>query len=165
MMKRKKAGMMFEALGLILGLLTGCGKDTPLLTADDYTLETDTDRTSLGVAPGDTAETFLAAYGEYKVFTSIEGGDYQMLTSDEIPFDSAIITLLPTFFVDGLPMDPDVFCEENEIDKADLITYLRSADYLGSHAVEYRYLTFAWENGVITDIRSDYMNYNEDGAN
>ena len=164
-MKRQKTGLICAAIGLSLGLLTGCGKDTPLLTADDYTLETETDRTSLGVAPGDTAETFLAAYGEYKVFISVEGGDFQMLTSDEIPFDSATITLLPTFFVDGLPMDPDDFCEENEIEKADLITYLRSADYLSSHAVEYRYLTFAWENGVITDIRSDYMNYNEDGAN
>ena len=88
-----------------------------------------------------------------------------MLTEEDIPFDSGAITLLPTFFVDGLPVDPDVFCEENEIEKADLIAYLRDTDYLSSHEVEYRYLIFTWENGTIADISSGYMNYNEDGAN
>ena len=165
MMKREKFVTILTALALILGLLTGCGKRAPLLTADDYILEAETNKTSLGIVPGDTAETFLAAYGEYKIFTSLDGENYQMLASEEIPFDSAITTLLPTFFVDGLPVDPDVFCKENEIEKAELITFLRSPDYLASHAVAYRYLVFAWENGAITDIRSQYMDYNEDGAN
>ena len=88
-----------------------------------------------------------------------------MLAEEDIPFDAGAVILLPTFFVDGLPVDPDIFCEENEIEKADLITYLRSTDYLGSHEVEYRYLIFTWENGTIADISSGYMNYNEDGAN
>lgn len=163
--KRKKAVIMLTALAFGLGLLTGCGERATLLTADDYILETETNKTSLGIVPGDTAETFLAAYGEYKIFTSLDGENYQMLASEEIPFDSAITTLLPTFFVDGLPVDPDVFCKENEIEKANLITFLRSPDYLASHAVAYRYLVFSWENSVITDIRSQYMDYNEDGAN
>lgn len=164
-MKRKKAGMMFAALGLGLGLLVGCGEEAPLLAAGDYTLEAETDRTSLGVAPGDTAETFLDAYREYKIFTSTDGEDYQMFSSDEFSPDSVVTTLLPTFFVDGMPVDPDVFCKENEIEKENLITFLSSADYLTSHTVEYRYLVFSWENGTITEIRSEYMNYNEDGAN
>ena len=164
-MKRNNAVALSIILTLTLSLLTGCGKSTPLLTADDYALEYGTDKTSLGIAPGDTAEAFLDAYGEYKIFTSIEGGDYQMLAEEEIPFDSSATTLLPAFFVDGLPVEPDVFCEENEIEKTDLITFLRDADYLGSHEVEYRYLIFTWENGTITDISSGYMNYNEDGAN
>lgn len=164
-MKKKKMVVILTVLTLGLSILTGCGKSTPLLTADDYTLEPGTDKTSLEIAPGDTAETFLAAYGEYKIFTSIEGSDYQVLAEEDIPFDSGATILLPAFFVDGLPVDPDAFCKENEIEKADLITYLRSADYLGSHEVEYRYLIFTWENGTIADISSGYMNYNEDGAN
>lgn len=164
-MKIKKLITILTALELCLGLLTGCGHNTPLLTADDYTLEAGTDRTSRGVAPGDTSEDFLAAYGEYKLFTSTDGETYQVLAPEEIPFDSAITILLPTFFIDGLPVNPDVFCEENEVEKADLITFLSSEEYLSSHTVKYRYLVFTWENGAITDIRSASMDYNEDGAN
>ena len=158
----KKTALLFTALGLILNLLTGCGKSTPLLTAADYELDMETDKTNRGVSIGDTPEAFLTAYGEYKIFTSVDGGDYQMFPTDEIPFDTAITTLLPTFFIDGLPVDPDAFCEENEIEKADLLSFLSSEEYLRSHTVVYCYLTFTWENGIITDIQSSYMDYNED---
>lgn len=163
-MKMKKA-VLLAALGLSIGLLTSCGESTPLLTAEDYELDAQTNQTSRGVAPGDTTEAFLTAYGEYRFFNSIDNGDYQMLAFEEIPAESAVTTLLPTFFIDGQPIDPDAFCKENEIEKADLLTAISSEDYLNAHTVEYYYLVFTWENGVITDIRSEYMNYNEDGAN
>lgn len=160
-----KTVILLSVLGLTLGLLTGCGESTPLLTTADYELNAQTGATSRGIAPGDTSEDFLAAYGENKFFTSIDGDAYQFLAADKIPFDSDIAILLPTFFVDGMPMDPDVFCEENNIEKTGLIAFLNSDDYLAAHTVEYRYLVFTWENGTITDIRSAYMDYNEDGAN
>lgn len=164
-MEIKKYIMILTALGLSLGLLTGCGEDTPLLAAEDYELDIQTNTTNRGISPGDTSEDFLSAYGEYKLFTSTDGETYQVLVPEEIPFDLAITILLPAFFVDGLPIDPDVFCEENGVEKADLITFLSGEDYLASHTVEYRYLIFTWENGIITDIRSASMDYNEDGAN
>lgn len=164
-MRRNKAALFLTVLALSLGLLTGCGESAPLLTADDYELDALTNKTSRGVGVGDTAETFFDAYGEYRFFTSIDNGDYQVLAPDEISFDSSVTVLLPTFFIDGLPIEPDAFCEENSIEKAELITYLSSADYLNLHTVEYRYLIFTWDSGSIADIRSMYMNYNEDGAN
>lgn len=164
-MINKKAATLLAALGLALGSLTACGKSTSLLAADDYELNTETNKTSRGITPGDAFETFLEAYQEYKFYTSVDGGDYQMLSPEEIPFDSSITILLPTFYIDGLPIDPDDFCKENEVDKAGLIDFLSSGEYLDAHTVEYRYLLFTWENGIITNIRSEYMNYNEDGAN
>lgn len=164
-MNKKRAAILLTMLALNSGLLTGCGESTPLLTADDYVLDALTNKTSLGVGVGDTAETFFNAYGEYRFFTSIDNGDYQVLVPEEISFDSPVTILLPTFFIDGLPVEPDAFCEENNIEKAELISYLSSADYLNLHTVEYRYLVFTWENDTITDIRPMYMNYNEDGAN
>lgn len=164
-MKKKKAVILLAALTFGTWLFTGCGKSTPLLSADDYILDSRTDRTSLGTVPGDTSEAFLETYGTYRFFTSIDGGDYQMLAPEDISFDSSVTTLLPGFFVDGQPIDPDAFCKENEIEKSDLMEYLRSPDYLSEHTVEYRYLTFTWDNSVIADISSAYMNYNEDGAN
>lgn len=160
----KKTVILFTALGLILSLLTGCGESAPLLTAVDYELDVETNTTSRGVSAGDTPETFLAAYGEYRIFTSVDGADYQVIAAEEIPFDLSITTLLPTFFIDGLPIDPDAFCEENEIEKADLLSFLTSEDYLRSHTVVYCYLTFTWENNVISDIRTSYMDYNEDAS-
>lgn len=165
MMAKKKTLILLTALGLSLGLLTGCKESATLLTAEEYTLDAENNKTNRGVTLGDTSEAFLAAYGEYKIFTSIDGADFQMIAHEEIPFDSDVITLLPTFFIDGLPIDPDTFCEENEIEKSNLIDFLSSGDYLSSHRVEYYYLIFTWENGAITDIRSEYMDYNEDGAN
>ena len=165
MMTKKRPLILLTALGLCLGLLTGCKESAPLLTAEDYTLDTENNKTNRSVTLGDTSDTFLAAYGEYKIFTSVDGSDYQMLAHEEIPFDSVVTTLLPTFFIDGLPIDPDAFCNENELEKSDLLNLLSSEDYLASHRVEYYYLIFTWENGVITDIRSEYMDYNEDGAN
>lgn len=160
----KKAVTLLTALGLTLGLMTGCGKNTPLLTATDYELDLETNTTSRGVTIGDTSEAFLAAYGDYRIFTSVDGGSFEVLPAEEIPFSSPITTLLPTFFIDGLPVDPDVFCEENEIEKADLLSYLSSENYLGSHTVVYYYLLFTWEKGAITDILCRYMDYNEDAS-
>ena len=162
----KKIIMLLATLTLLTGLLAGCGESTPLLTAVDYELDVETNTTNKGVSVGDTPESFLAAYGEYKIFTSVDGQDYQVLPTEEIPFDSesAVITLLPTFFIDGLPADTDFLCEENEIEKADLLTFLSSEDYLSSHTVVYYYLLFTWENGVIADIHSSHMNYNEDSS-
>ena len=38
---------------------------------------------------------------------------------------------------------------------------MSSHEYLRSHDVIYRYLVFDWEDGVITDIASEELNYNE----
>jgi len=159
-----KLTLLLAAFGLSLAFMTGCGKEKPLLSASDYELNPETHQTSRGIAPGDTSEAFLAAYGDYRFFTSIDGGDYQFLDSEEIPSDSSATTLLPTFFIDGIPIDPDIFCTENEIAKTDLLAFLSSEDYLQSHTVIYYYLVFMWEDGIITDIRSEYMDYNEDAS-
>lgn len=164
-MIKRKTGILLAALTFSTWLFTGCGETAPLLSENDYILDTRSDQTSLGIAPGNNSEAFLEAYGAYRFFTSIDGGDYQMLAPEEIPFDSSVTILLPAFFIDGQPIDPDIFCEENEIEKSDLMEYLRSADFLNEHTAEYRYLTFTWDNGVIADISSAYMSYNEDGAN
>ena len=160
----KKIFVLMTALGLALGLMTGCGKSTPLLTAADYEIDEETHKTRGGVSTGDTPETFLAAYGDYDIYTSVESGAYEALDKDEIPFEADISIILPTFFVDDTPIDPDGFCEENELDKAGLVAFLTSEDYLSSHRVIYYYMVFTWENGAIADIRSEYMDYNEDAV-
>lgn len=155
---------LFISLTLSALLLSGCGAKTLPLNAPDYKLDPETGKTSRGIAVGDTAEAFLTAYGDYRIFTSVEDGEYQALEEDEIPFDSSITTLLPTFFIDGQPIDTDRFCKENEIAKTDLLAFLSSEAYLQSHTVVYYYLAFTWENGAITDIQSEYMDYNEDAT-
>ncbi len=161
----KKKTVTALALALSLGLLAGCGADEPPLTASDYILDPETCETSRGITLGATPEAFFDAYEDCSFFTSTGGSDYRLLSEDEIPFDSAVTILVPTFFVDREPIVPAAFCKENDISEADLIAYLSAADYLSAHTVEYRYLTFLWEDGVVADIQSVYMNYNEEGAN
>lgn len=160
----KKLITLLAALGLALGTLTACGESAPLLSATDYELDPETGATSRGISVGDNAESFLAAYGEYKIFTAVDGGEYQVFAAQDIPFDSELTLLLPTFFIDGMPTDLDLFCKENEIGKSDLTALFSSDEYLKNHTVVYYYLLFTWENGAVTDIRCEYMDYNEDAA-
>lgn len=161
----KKTIILFLIGCLTLGMLSACGNDTVLLAATDYELDADTKETSRGISIGDGSEAFLAAYGEYEMLTSVDGSDYQLLSSEEIPFDSSSIQIiLPTFFIDGLAIDTDQFCKELEIEKSNLLAYLSSEEYLSVHTVVYHYLIFAWENGSITEIHSESMDYNADAA-
>ncbi len=162
-MKKTAAILMIGCLSL--GVLSACGSDTVLLTATDYELDADTNQTSRGISVGDNSEAFLAAYGEYEILTSVDGSDYKMLSTEEIPFSgSSVETILPTFFIDGLATDIDQFCKDNEIEKSNILTYLGSEEYLDAHTVVYHYLSFTWENGVITEINSESMDYNADAA-
>ena len=151
-------------LPLIMLFLTACGKDTQLLTAADYELNQENNTTSKGIGIGDTPETFLDAYGDYDIETSIEYGPYQALHTDEIPFTDSIRTILPTFFIDGAPVTIEQICTENEIERADLLSLLSSEEYLQNHTVIYNYMIFTWEDGFITDIHSEFMDYNEDAS-
>ena len=161
----KKIALLFMIGCLMPGTLSACGRQTPLLTATDYEMEADSDRTSLGVSVGDDSEAFLTAYGEYEILSSINGDDYKLLSDEEIPFtDNTLITIVPTFFIDGLPVDTDRFCKENEIAKSDLLSFLTSEEYLSGHTVVYQYLRFTWTDGLITEISSEAMDYNADAA-
>lgn len=147
-----------------LALLGACGEEKPLLTATDYDLDAETAQTIRGVKIGDGADAFLAAYKDYDILSSVNGGDYQYLTVEEIPFDGSLTTILPSFFVDGSAVEIDRFCEDNEIEKDSLLSFLTDEAYLEHHAVVYQYLVFEWENGKIKDIRSESMDYNKDGS-
>ncbi|MCM1253167.1 MAG: hypothetical protein NC321_10120 [Clostridium sp.] len=152
------------ALLSLTALLTACGKETPLLNEADYELNLENNTTSKGIGIGDTPEAFLEAYDGYVMETSIESGAYQPLPVDEIPFTESIKTILPTFFIDGFPSTIEQICSDNEIERTDLLALLSSDEYLMKHTVAYHYMIFSWENGVITDIRSEYMDYNEDAS-
>ncbi len=147
-----------------LALLGACGEEKPLLSATDYDLDAETAQTIRGVKIGDGADVFLAAYKDYDMLSSVNGGDYQYLAVEEIPFDTSLTTVLPSFFVDGAAVDIATFCENNEIEKDDLLSYLTDEAYLEHHTIVYQYLVFEWENGRITDIRSESMDYNKDGS-
>ncbi|MDE7232055.1 MAG: hypothetical protein K2N37_03135 [Lachnospiraceae bacterium] len=152
-------------LTLILSLsVCACGEEKSFLSATDYELDAETAQTIRGVKIGDDSETFLAAYRDYDILSSINGGDYRFLPVEEIPFTSSLTTILPSFFVDGSAIDLDSFCEENSIEKEALLSFLTDESYLEMHTVLYQYLVFTWENGKITDIRSESMDYNRDGS-
>lgn len=164
-MKRMTASLAL--FGLASYLLCACGKEQPLLTLEDYQLDTESGSTSRGVKIGDDAGAFLAAYQDDMVFSAVSEDaqtSYHYIPMDEISFDTAQTLILPAFFIDGLAIDMEQFCADNEIEQTDLIAYLTDASYLSDHKVIYRYLVFTWEDGVITDIRSESMDYNQDAS-
>ncbi len=155
---------LFFIFLILIGFLTACGKEQPLLEAADYELNQSANTTRKGIGIGDTPEEFLAAYGDYDIETSIEYGPFEAIAPDEIPFTDSIRTILPTFFIDGLPATIEQICTENEIERTGLLSLLSSDEYLQNHTVVYHYMIFTWDDGVITDIHSEFMDYNEDAS-
>lgn len=148
-----------------LFLLCACREEkTYLLSSADYDLDAETAQTIRGVKIGDGSESFLAAYRDYDILTSIGGGDYLSLPVEDIPFDASLTTILPSFFIDGTAIDIGSFCEDNGIERTDLLSFLTDENYLSAHTVVYQYLVFTWKDGVITDISSEAMDYNRDGS-
>lgn len=147
-------------------LLCACSEEQQplLLSSADYDLDAETAQTIRGVKIGDNSESFLAAYRDYDILSSIAGGDYLSLPVEDIPFDASLNTILPSFFVDGAAIDIGSFCEDNGIERADLLSFLTDENYLNAHTVVYQYLVFTWKDGVITDIRSEAMDYNRDAS-
>lgn len=149
---------------LLASLISACGEEKPLLAATDYDLDAETAQTVRGVKIGDGADVFLAAYQDYDILSSINGGDYRFIPAEEIPFDAELTTILPSFFIDNTAINIDSFCEDNSIEKDGLLGFLTNEEYLAHHTVVYQYLVFEWENGVIQDIRSESMDYNKDAS-
>ncbi len=162
-MSKKIIAALFLSL-MLSGLTAGCGEEKPLLSPTDYDLDAETSQTIRGVKIGDTADAFLAAYQDYDILCSVDGGSLRFLPPEEIPFNGTLTTVLPSFFIDGAAIDIDSFCEENEIEKDSLLSFLTGEDYLEHHTVVYRYLIFDWENGKVKDIRSESMDYNKDAS-
>lgn len=160
---KKTALLLILTFSLSLALCA-CGEEKPLLSTTDYDLDAETAQTIRGVKIGDGADVFLAAYKDYDILASVDGTDYQFLAPEEIPFDSSLTTILPSFFIDGTAVEIDSFCEDNEIEKDTLLSFLTDEAYLDHHAVVYQYLIFEWENGTIKDIRSESMDYNKDAS-
>ncbi len=161
-MKRK---LLSAIVMLMMFTVSACGgKETLLLEADDYELNTQSGKTSKGIAVGDNSEAFLNAYDGYDIFTVMDDGSFVLLDPKEaFPADTSE-TILPTFYIDGSPLTIDQICKQNKIEKSSLIQTISSTDYLSEHTVGYYYLVFDWENGNITDISSEYLDFNEDAV-
>lgn len=156
-----------ETASTARGVSIGDGAESFISAYGDYMILCDVQDTSMentsddvsNASTEDTSDDVSNASPEDTPETK-----YQLLSADEVPYDTVLITILPTFFIDDLPLDTDQFCEDNEIEKKDLLSYLTQESYLADHRVIYRYLVFTWEDGVITDIRSESMDYNQDAS-
>ncbi len=156
---------MKKLLFLILSaalLLSGCEKNTSgIAPASLFRVEGGV--TADGVSVGDGKNAFINAYRSYTVQVAYRdaASDYMTMSISRIPYDDPISTMIANFFVDGEPVSYATLCAENNISESELYALMSSHEYLRSHDVVYRYLVFDWEDGVITDIVSEELNYNE----
>lgn len=143
-------------------LLSGCKKKTPGIAPASLFQVTD-GVTADGVSVGDGRKAFIKAYRDYTIQVAYReaSSNYVVMSINRIPYKDPVSTMIANFFVDGKPVSFDTLCAENNIKEAELYTLMSSHEYLRSHDVIYRYLVFDWEDGVITDIASEELNYNE----
>ncbi len=157
-MKKLPLIMLFFTL-----FLTGCEKNTvQTATAEIFTVTDGVTHDGVGV--GDDKSAFTKAYGDYVIqvaYNDTDYSNYTVMSMRKIPFEREISTLITGLFVDGDPVSEEELCEENQIEEEDLADLLISPAYLEAHDVIYRYLRFTWEEGIITDIDSTELNFNE----
>lgn len=156
-MKKLLCILLFAAL-----FLAGCEKKLQD-TAPAAVFQVTDGIASSGVAVGDGKAEFIAAYSDYIIqaaFTDLDSS-YVQMDIDRIPYSENISTLIANFFIDETPVSEAEICEENDIRISGLHALLSSYEYLRAHTVVYRYLRFTWENGAITEIDCNELNYNE----
>lgn len=143
-------------------LLVGCEKNTTQ-TAPASLFLMDGDSTSAGISIGDNSKAFANAYSDYTIQVAYceQSSNYVIMSMNKIPFDEKISTIIANFFVDGKPVSETQLSKDNNVKLSELHSLLSSPEYLQQHDVVYRYLSFRWENGVIVNIVSDELNYNE----
>lgn len=147
---------------LIALLLTGCDKNSiKIPPADLFLLSGNT--TSAGVRPGDTPDIFTEAYGDYSIQVAYNhaASNYITMSVRKIPFDEDISTLIASFFIDNEPVSESMICDTYDVAPQKIHELISSSAFLRNHDVVYRYLRFIWEDGVIANIISSEINYNE----
>ena len=156
-MKKLLYLFLFSAL-----FLTGCEKKTSQ-TAPESLFQLKNGETSDGLKIGDTPSEFRKAYRDYTIQIAYDEPDavLRIVPMNQIPFEEDIFTIIACFFINGTPISEEDICEENRIEPSALHDLLSSGDFLRSHEVIYRYLVFEWQDGVIVDIDSNELNYNE----
>lgn len=155
----KKSLYLFIFLALFL---SGCEKNSSS-TPPESLFRISNGETYAGVKSGDGPAAFQKAYGSYTIQVGYDEPDSSLNTMSihEIPYDEDIYTIISGFFIDGKPVAEETICSDNQIEVSGLHDLLSSSDYLRSHEVIYRYLIFTWSDGIITDIDSEELNYNE----
>lgn len=153
--------LLFSAV-LALLFLTGCEKITTIPAPSSLFVLTN-GVTADGVQAGDGKKEFMSAYQDYEILVSLSPSEIpsESMPMQRIPFERKISTMIANFFINDTPMTPEDICREEGIESEQLLDLISSDEYLRKHEVLYRYLIFYWEDGSITRITSEELNYNE----
>lgn len=142
--------------------VAGCEKN-PVTPAPEELFVLSGETTAAGVSVGDGPEVFKEAYQDYEVLVSESDSEIrnEAVPVSRIPYKKEIATMIANFFINGKPMTAEQLCKKQEVSMDGLSALLSSPTFLKEHEVIYRYLLFYWEDGKISHIESDELNYNE----
>lgn len=147
-------------------VLGGCGNEfVPI--EDDFSVNDKT--TSAGISVGATFSEFAEVYSEFPIqrIDNSDGGNwvaYSIPNLKKTPDagNDDMTLMVSYFFVDGVAVSTKTLLEETGTESENLVEYLSSPEYLNDHSVVFRYMIFDFSAGTITDIRADYLDYNNE---
>ena len=160
----------FAALvALMILLCQGCSS---VEIPESHAISVDSEgRTGTGISVGSTYDDLAKAYGAYYV-QKINGEEFEPYTFEASPEagDGSVSEdmsmshdgeyMVAAFYVDDNPASVEELSFETGIAPKDLADHLASNEYLAGHTVLYRYVIFTVKDNIVTDIRSDYLDYN-----
>ncbi|MCR5595715.1 MAG: hypothetical protein K6G12_07700 [Lachnospiraceae bacterium] len=125
--------------------------------------ETGSSENAAGSEAGSSETAAGSETGSSETAAGSETGSSETATEGDLtpsPHDGAYF--VAAFYVDDEPTSVEELCSSTGKDASELADYLSSNEYLAEHTVIYRYVIFTVENDVITAIKSDYLDYNEE---
>ena len=151
-------------LGLIL---TGCKEEEIPWEPVTSEFTFDGQATAEGITVGSSFTDFASAYAKYPLQILDDNSswkEYSLPDLEENPDEaSPSMTLMTSyFFVDGTATDTASLIEMTGVPAEELSAYISSKAFLDSHDVVFHYMIFEFQNGNITSIDSDYLNYDSE---
>lgn len=143
--------------------IIGCG-DELVINEEDFILLSDS--TNTGITVGSSFEDFANAYSKYPTQLLDSNGEWKPF---EYPAQENYVStkndcslMISTFCIDGVPTSTQVLMEQTGLDAVALNDYLASPEYLSSHKVVFRYIVFVFDDGIISALDDNYLDYNNE---
>lgn len=163
---RKKIVNFLLSVVVISSLLCGCATEEVFTPSEDNFV-VNSDNSISGLTVGSSFTDFCNVYNSYPL--QILNADNTLATfvipdfEKEPEATNPSTTLMAScFIVDGQAVMTEELINQTGQTADTLNAYLTSAEYLGKHSVLFRYVIFTFADGIITEIESDVLDYNNE---
>ncbi len=103
-------------------------------------------------------DTFVPYSFPKDIAEAVEADDETVTSGPSAEYDGTY--MVSAFYINDEPVSVDKLISSTGVAAEELADHLSSPEYLKDHKVLYRYTVFTITDGLISDIKADYLDYN-----